>query len=87
MNKLITTAIAAAISVSFSAGAMAANMSKSDYKAGNVRIAAEYKSAKAGCRILSGNANDVCMAEAKGKSNVAAAERLCEIRGRRTSRD
>ncbi len=74
MNKLIITAISAAISVTFSVGAMAQNVSKSDYKAGNIRIAAEYKSAAAGCKAMSGNANDVCMAEAKGSKAVAIAE-------------
>ena len=74
MNKLIISTIAAAISVTFSVGAMAQNISKNDYKAGKARIAAEYKSAKADCKVLSGNTNDICMAEAKGKSNVAKAE-------------
>ena len=75
MNKLNITAIAAAIALAFSAGAMAAQgMSKDEYKAGKDKIAAEYKSAKAGCGSLSANAKDVCMAEAKGKEKVAKAE-------------
>ena len=74
MNKLNITVIAAAIALAFSAGAMAASMSKDDYKAGKASIATEYKSAKAGCDSFSANAKDVCMAEAKGKENVAKAE-------------
>ena len=75
MNKLYTTAIAAAITLAFSTGALAAQgMSKDEYKAGNDRIAAEFKSAKAACDSLSANAKDVCMAEAKGKQKVAKAE-------------
>lgn len=75
MNKLITTAIAAAITLAFSAGALAAqSMSKGEYKAGLDKITAEYKSAKAACDPLSANAKDVCMAEAKGKQKVAKAE-------------
>lgn len=74
MNKQTITAIAAAISIAFSAGVMAGNITKSDYKAGQARITAEFKSDKANCKTLSGNANDVCMAEANGKSNVANAE-------------
>lgn len=65
MNKLTVTAIAAAICITFSAGAMAENITKSDYKAGKARIATDYKSAKADCKSLSGNANDVCMAESQ----------------------
>ena len=74
MNKLNTTAIAAAIALAFSHGAMATSMSLVDYKAGKASIATEYKSARAGCDSFSANAKDVCMAEAKGKENVANAE-------------
>ena len=75
MNKLNITAIAAAIALAFSAGALAAQgMSKDDYKAGTDKIAAEYKSAKAACDSLSANAKDVCVAEASGKQKVAKAE-------------
>jgi len=37
-------------------------------------IAAEYKSAKAKCGSLAGNAKDICVEEAKGKRKVAKAE-------------
>lgn len=75
MNRLHITAIAAAIALAFSAGAIAAQgMSKDEYKAGKDKIATEYKSDKASCGSLSGNAKDVCMAEAKGKEKVAKAE-------------
>ena len=73
MNKLTIAAIAAAISLSFSAAAMA-NVSKAEYKAAKDHIEAEYKSAKASCDRFTGNANDICMAEAKGRKNVALAE-------------
>src|SRR5450759_4116753 len=75
MNKLNITAMAAAIALAFSAGALAAQgMSKDEYKAGKDKIAAEYKAAKAGCDSLTANAKDVCMAEAKGKQKAATAE-------------
>jgi len=75
MNKFNITAIAAAIALAFSAGALAAQgMSKDEYKAAQNSIAAEYKSAIAGCGSLLANAKDVCMAEAKGKEKVAKAE-------------
>lgn len=74
MNKLIVEGIALAVSLAFSAGALAQSMSKNDYTAGKDKIAAEYKSAKTGCDSLSGNANDICMAEAKGREKIARAE-------------
>lgn len=74
MNKLNITAVAAAIALAFSAGAMATSMSKDDYKAGKVSIASEYKSARAGCDSFSANAKDVCMAEARGRQRVEKAE-------------
>ena len=49
-------------------------MSKADYKAGKDRISATYKSDKAACDSLSGNAKDVCVEEAKAKEKVAKAE-------------
>ena len=74
MNKHTITTIAAAISIAFSIGASAQNISKSEYKTGKATIAAEYKTAKENCKALSENAKDVCMADAKGKSKVATAE-------------
>lgn len=74
MNKLTLSAIAATISITFSAGAMADNITKSNFEAGKARIAADYKSATAGCKNLAANANDVCIAEAKGAESVATAE-------------
>jgi osmotically-inducible protein OsmY len=75
MSKLEIGAIAAAIALALSAGALAAQgMSETQYKAGKNRIEAKYKSAKAACDSLSANAKDVCMAEAKGAQKVARAE-------------
>lgn len=74
MNKLTINAIALAVSLAFSAGAMADGISKDDYKAGKDKIATEYKAGKAACDSLSGNANDICVAECKGKEKVARAD-------------
>jgi hypothetical protein len=74
MNKLNMTAVAAAIGLVFSAGAMAQTLSKEAYKAAEERIAAEYATDKATCDPLSGNAQDICIAEAKGKEKIAKAE-------------
>ena len=74
MNTLKINMIALAVSLAFSTGAMAQGMSKNDYKAGKDRITAGYTVAKAGCALLSGNPNDICMAGAKGNEKVAMAE-------------
>ncbi len=74
MNRINMTAIAAAITLAFSTGALAQSMSKDDYKAEKTKIAAEYKSAKAGCSSKEANAKDICVAEAQGKEKVAKAE-------------
>ena len=66
MNKLYIIAILAVTSLAFSVGAMAQNMSKSEYKAAEKNIKAEYKSAKANCGSFADNVKDICMAEAKG---------------------
>jgi hypothetical protein len=74
MKNSTITAVAAAISLSFSVAAMADSMSKSEYNADKNNIQAEYKSAKAICGQYKSNAKDICVAEAKGKENVALAE-------------
>src|SRR5450830_1874432 len=74
MNKFNTSIIALAISLTFSASAMSQSLSKTDYAAAKDKIAAEYKTEKAACGSLSGNAKDSCVAERKGKEKVAKAE-------------
>lgn len=74
MNTLNIHAIAIAVSLTFSSGVMAQNVSKDDYMAVKDKIAADYKLAKASCDSLSGNPNDICMAGAKGNEKVALAE-------------
>jgi hypothetical protein len=66
--------IALAIGLVFSAGAVAQEMSADDYAAGKTNLAVKYKAERAGCASLSGNANDICAAEAKGNDRVAHAE-------------
>jgi len=74
MNKPYITAILAVTSLSFSAGAMAQDISRIEYKAAEKNIVVEYKSAKANCASFAGNAKDICMAQAKGDQKVAKAE-------------
>lgn len=54
--------------------AYAATMTKAEYKADKIRISAEYKADKAACGSLAGNANDICVEQAKGKEKLALAE-------------
>ncbi len=74
MNKHGIGALAAAIALAFSAGAMAQGMSKDEYRAQEDVIAGQYKAAKSACEPFAANAKDICMAEAKGKEKVAMAE-------------
>ncbi len=69
-QRLITTAVAAAMGFAGTAFAM----SKAEIKADEDRIAADFKSAKSACDSLKANAKDICLAEAKGNEKVAKAE-------------
>lgn len=74
MNTFNIKALVITVSLAFSAGVMAQNITKSEYNAGKDRISTEYKQAKAGCDGLSGNSKDICVVEAKGLDKVALAE-------------
>jgi hypothetical protein len=51
-----------------------APMSKASYTQAVKDADAQYKTANQACASLSGNAKDICVAEAKGKRNVAKAD-------------
>jgi len=53
---------------------MTAPMSKASYTQAVKDADAQYKIDKDACSSLSGNAKDICVAEAKGKENVAKAD-------------
>jgi len=74
MNNFNIKVITVAITLAFSAGVMAASMTKAEYKAGQDNVAVDYKKEKAACDALSANAKDVCVAEAKGQEKVAKAQ-------------
>ena len=74
MNKLNFNAIALAVGLAFCAGVMAQSMSNDEYRAGQDKIAAAYKSAKAGCASYTGNTHDICVVDAKGRERIANAE-------------
>ncbi len=78
MSKLMIALLVGA-SVGFAGVSMAqmaspAPMSKANYTQAMKDADAQYKTAKSACASLSGNAKDICAAEAKGKHNVAKAE-------------
>jgi len=74
MKRLDIKVIALAISFAFCTNTMAQNISKNDYSAEKNKIEAEYKLSKEHCASLSGNQNDICTAEVKGKEKIAIAE-------------
>lgn len=76
MSKLMISLLAAA-GIAFAGTASAASpstMSRDSYKAENAKIEAQYKVDEEHCSSMSGNAKDVCQAEAKGKEKVGKAE-------------
>ena len=58
----------------FFAPVYAAAISKDELKMGKERVATTYKADQAACKVLAGNARDICKEEAKGKATVARAE-------------
>jgi hypothetical protein len=60
--------------VAFSWGAVAAPLSKLEYKAGKTDVEARYKADKKACDARTGNAKDICKEEAKGAEKVALAD-------------
>lgn len=74
MKNFNISTIALALGLAFSTATMAQNMSKSDYNAIKDKISAEYKSSKANCDSFSGNPKDICVAEVKGRKQIAKAE-------------
>lgn len=74
MNKSNISLVTLAVSLLIGGNVLAASLSKADYKIGRDKIAFDYKSAQIGCDALSGNANDICVADAKGKKSVSLAE-------------
>lgn len=55
-------------------GAMAAPLTKEEYKAGRARIAAEAQAERQKCGSRYGNAANMCIAHARGDQRVARAE-------------
>ncbi len=76
MKLTAIAALVAALGAGSAGTAFAAKdlMTRDAYRAEKDRIEAEYKAAKEACNKLSGNAEDVCKADAKGKQLVGEAD-------------
>ena len=72
MNKINCTAVAAAFALAISGSAF--SMTRAEYKSGKDEISAKYKSEKAACKSMTGNAKDICIEETKGREKVGKAE-------------
>lgn len=70
--KIITLSVATAFAMG--ANIAGAQLAKDEIKRTEDRIAADFKAAKQACDSRTGNAKDICMAEAKGNEKVAKAE-------------
>ena len=71
INRLLQGAV---VGLAIPTLAFAAAMTSNDYSAAKTRAEADYKSARAQCDGLSGNPNDVCIAEAKAAEKKSKAE-------------
>ncbi len=67
-------AVAALALPLFLAPAFGAVISKDELKIGKERVTTAYTADKVACKVLAGNARDICQEEAKGKATVARAE-------------
>lgn len=74
MNNIRNYTITLAVSLAFTSGAMASDMSNNEYRICKDRIAAEYQSDKADCAIFSDTPDGLCADEAKGKEKSARTE-------------
>lgn len=74
MNTLKLAVLSASLCVGLVGSAIGADMSKDMHRAEMDAIASKYKQDKAACDSLSGNAEDICSEEAKGREKVARAE-------------
>jgi hypothetical protein len=74
MTKFNLSALTIACCLAIGTGTVAAATSKAEYKTAKDEIAAKYKSDKATCAPMTGNAKDICMAQAKGDQTVERAK-------------
>ncbi|HKA38878.1 MAG TPA: hypothetical protein VKD25_03850 [Burkholderiales bacterium] len=85
MSKLLITVLAGTLALAASNPA-AALTSKEELKVANDQADANYKMARQKCNAMSGNAKDVCVAEAKGEQRKAKARAEADHKGDQKSR-
>jgi hypothetical protein len=76
MSHSLRTLCARAVLVGVGMGVMsvAGAADKASYETTRKQAAAKYDADKAACKPLKGNAQDICMAEAKAKERIAVAD-------------
>jgi osmotically-inducible protein OsmY len=87
MNKFLILALAGALS-----NAYAADTDKAAYETAKDKAAADYKAAKAQCKTLKGNAEDICIEEAKvararAEADAVAQHKTGDVRDLRKARE
>jgi hypothetical protein len=80
MNKKIVSTFVVSLFAAANISAFA--MTKAEYSAARNQVSADYKSAKAACDAMSGNAKDICVAEAKGNEKVGKADLAARYSGK-----
>lgn len=83
-NTLLALFAAAGLAVS---GASVANTTKEARDQSIKAAEAQYKTDKAACDALSGNAKDICVEEAKGKEKIATADAKAAYEGTPKARE
>jgi hypothetical protein len=73
MSTKYFDAILAITVLFFNAGAMAENMSLSEFRAAEKKIVAEYKSNRECCYLFAASDKEICMIEAKRTQKIAKA--------------
>lgn len=74
MNKFNLTMLSATLCLAMSGGAIAAPQTKAEYETAKAEISTKYKADKAACKLMSGNAKDICKEEAKGTKKIVSAQ-------------
>jgi len=83
----LLVALVATVVLGLAGGAQANTMSKDAHDTTYKNVEAQYKTDKAACNSLAGNAKDVCVEEAKGKEKVAKAEADAAYKGTPKARE
>jgi uncharacterized protein YjbJ (UPF0337 family) len=74
VTNVVVMTLVAMIGLAHGAVALAAPMSKAEYDGARKDIESDHKSAKIGCEPMPGSVKDVCLAEVRGRHELAIAE-------------